>query len=553
MELVHKTLGQLLDDTAARHPDRDALVYVDRGLRWSYAEFRRRVDLVARGLLALGVEKGEHVAVWATNIPEWVLLQFATAKVGAVLVTININYQRHELRYVLGQSDATTLFLMEGFRDADYVAAVHDVVPEIAAGSWPETPSPVLPKLRRLVFLGEGAREGMTPFESLYELGLGVGEEALKAREASLDPSDPINMQYTSGTTGFPKGVLLSHFNVVNNAIAQAGVMKFTEADRLCIPVPFFHCFGCVMSTLVCVSAGAAMVPLVSFDPKQALEAVERERCTALHGVPTMFIAMLNHPDFKNYRFSAMRTGIMAGAPCPVEAMRQVLREMHMTEICITYGQTEASPGITMTRTDDPLERRVGTVGRALPGVEVKIVHPESGEEVPRGVQGELCSRGYNTMIGYYKMPEATAEAVDPEGWLHTGDLATMDEHGYCKITGRLKNMIIRGGENIFPREIEEFLYTHPDILHVEVVGVPDEKYGEQVLAAIIPKEGRRLDEDDVKAFCKGKIARHKIPHYTMFLDQFPMTASGKVQKFVLRDWAIERYGLQRAASVETA
>jgi fatty-acyl-CoA synthase len=387
----------------------------------------------------------------------------------------------------------------------------------------------------------------------LYELGRGVAPAALAEREAQLSPADPINMQYTSGTTGFPKGVLLSHANIVANAQAQAEVLGFSEADRLCIPVPFFHCFGCVMSTLLCVCSGATMVPVETFDAGLILRSIEEERCTAVHGVPTMFIALLDHPDFPRRDLTSLRTGIMAGAPCPVELMRRVMGRMHMTEICITYGQTEASPGITMTRRDDSLERRVSSVGRALPGVEVKIVDPETGAEVPPGAQGELWSRGYNTMLGYYKMPEATAETVGADGWLHTGDLATMDEHGYCKITGRLKNMIIRGGENIFPREIEEFLYTHPEVLHAEVVGVPDLKYGEQVLAAIVPRNGTVLTQEQIQAFCRGKIARHKIPRYVMFLPSFPTTASGKVQKFVLRDWAIDRYGLAEAAKVETA
>ncbi|MBE0616648.1 MAG: AMP-binding protein, partial [Proteobacteria bacterium] len=505
MGWAEKTVGQVLDDAADRFPERDALVYVDRGLRYSYREFRERVDLLARGLLALGVEKGEHVALWAMNLPEWVLLQFATAKVGAVLVTVNTNYQRHELRYVLEQSDVTTLFLAEGYRDVDCLAALYDVAPEVRDPAWPERPCSGLPRLRRAVFLGEEKHPGTRPFAELYERGREVEPGVLEEREAQLSAREPINMQYTSGTTGFPKGVLLSHFNIVNNALAQGQVMGFTEQDRLCIPVPFFHCFGCVMSTLLCVCYGAAMVPVEAFDPALVLRSVEEERCTALHGVPTMFIALLNHPDFPGRDLTSLRTGIMAGAPCPVELMRRVLGQMHMTEICITYGQTEASPGITMTRRDDSVERRVATVGRALPGVEVKIVDPETSLPVPAGTQGELCSRGYNTMLGYYRMPEASGEAVDGEGWLHTGDLATMDDQGYCKITGRLKNMIIRGGENLFPREIEEFLYTHPDVLHVEVLGVPDLRYGEQVLAAIIPREGKNLNEEQVKVFCRGR------------------------------------------------
>ncbi len=546
MEIVSWTVGEVLNRAAAALPEADAVVYPDRGLRWSYRELRDRVDRLARGLLALGVAKGEHVAVWATNVPEWVLLQFATAKVGAVLVTVNTNYQRHEVGYVLGQSDATTVFLTDGFRDVDYVAVMRDLL----AG---KEPGADLSRLRRVVHIGPNTPEGFTGLGEVEALADGVPPEALAAREAELRPDEPINMQYTSGTTGFPKGVLLSHRGIVNNALAQGEILGFGPADRLCIPVPLFHCFGCVMSTLLCACYGAAMVILEAFDPKGVLEAVHRERCTALHGVPTMFLAVLNHPEFGTYDVSSLRTGVMAGAPCPVELMKRVRRDLHMSEVCITYGQTEGSPGITMTRRHDPVERRVASVGRALPGVEVKIVDPDTGREVPPGTQGELCSRGYNTMIGYYKMPEATAQAVDPEGWLHTGDLAVMDEEGYCRITGRLKNMIIRGGENIYPREIEEFLYTHPGILQVEVVGVPDERYGEQVLAAVVPKPGWDLTEDEVREFCRGRIARHKIPRYVMFVPEMPLTASGKVKKYVLREMAIARYGLEGAARIETA
>lgn len=559
-ELVRKTIGQWLDETAERFADREALVYPELGLRLTYRQFRERVREAAKGLLRLGIEKGEHIAVWAPNVPEWVILQFASATIGAVLVTVNTNYRTSELGYLLEQSDSVALFLTNGFKRSDYVAMLEELCPELAADAQP--PEGVaggavrcrrLPKLRHVVLLDEPRRPGYLHWSDVVALGADVSDAELEARAAQLSPDDVINMQYTSGTTGFPKGVMLTHVNIVNNGRLVVAQMRLTHEDRLCIPVPFFHCFGCVMGTLGCVSVGATMVPLITFDAQKVLEAVEKERCTALYGVPTMFIAELAHPDFDRYDLSSLRTGIMAGSPCPIEVMRQVVERMGCREITIAYGQTESSPVITQTSVDDPLERRVTTVGRPLPHTEVKIVDPQTGQTLPPGVPGELCTRGYHVMKGYYKMPEQTAQAIDAEGWLHTGDIAVMDEEGYVNITGRLKDMIIRGGENIYPREIEEFLYTNPKILDVQVVGVPDLTYGEQVMAFIRLKPGETMTEDEVRAYCEGKIAHYKIPKYIKFVDEYPMTASGKVQKYKLREMAIRELGLEAASDIETA
>ena len=539
------TVGALLDDVAARFPDNEALVYVERGLRYTYRQFNERCRQVAKGLLALGVKKGDHLSIWAYNVPEWVVLQFATAKIGAVLVTVNTSYKSAELEYILKQSDSSTLFLVQGFKDTDYVATLAEVVPELAATAPGKLISATLPFLKNVVFLGEGTPSGMFNFDRMVELGQGVSDAVLKEIEAGLSQHEVINMQYTSGTTGFPKGVMLTHHNVVNNGFNIGECMGFTEKDRLCIPVPFFHCFGCVLGVMACVTHGTTMVPVEIFDPLKVLQAIETERCTAVHGVPTMFIAELEHPEFARFDLTSLRTGIMAGSNCPIEVMRRVIRDMHASEITIAYGQTESSPVITQTRTDDPLELKVATVGRVLPNVELKIVDIESGAELPPGKQGELCTRGYLVMKGYYKMPEETAKAIDAQGWLHTGDLAVMDEHGYCKITGRIKNMIIRGGENIYPREIEEFLYTHPKISDIQVYGVPDRKYGEQVMAAVVPKKGVDLTEEEVKEYCRGKIANYKIPKYVRFVESYPMTASGKIQKFKLREMAIRELQLE--------
>lgn len=538
------TVGKLLEEKARLHPDHEAVVYADRGLRMTYKQFDDYCRLVARGFMGLGIEKGEHVAIWATNVPEWLACQFATGKMGAVLVTVNTNYRAAELEYLLKQSDSTTLLLIERYRDSSYIDILYEIAPELRECKPGQLQAKRLPKLKNVIVIGDKRYPGAYTWNDILALAQDVTEEQLDEQMNSLDPHDVINMQYTSGTTGFPKGVMLTHNNIVNNAYNIAQCMKLTKEDRLCIPVPFFHCFGCVLGTLACVSVGATMVPIQEFHPKQVLQTVQDEKCTALHGVPTMFIAELNDPDFEKYDLSSLRTGIMAGSPCPIEVMKAVIEKMGAREITIAYGQTESSPVITQTRTDDPIHLRVETVGRALPNVEVKIVDPSTNEEVPPGVQGELCTRGYHVMKGYYNNPEATKEVIDEDGWLHTGDLAVMDENGYCRITGRLKDMIIRGGENIYPREIEEFLYKHPKILDVQVVGVPDEKYGEEVMAWIILKDGETATADDIREFCRGKISRHKIPRYIEFTNSFPMTASGKIQKFKLREMAKQRLGL---------
>lgn len=546
------TMGDLLDETANRIPDREAVVYKELNLRYTYAQFQQLCNQVAKGLISLGVERGENIAIWATNVPEWVTAQFAVAKMGGVLVNVNTNYRVHELEYLLRQSESTTLILIDSYRGASYLEMIRELCPELADCPPGQLKAERLPQLRNIIYIGNERQPGMFLWSDLLERAGQVRDEQLFSRQHSLEPDDVVNMQYTSGTTGFPKGVMLSHINIVNNAIKVAECIRLTEEDRVCIPVPFFHCFGCVMGTLACVATGATMVPLITFDPEMVLDVVETERCTALYGVPTMFIAELNHPSISQRDFSSLRTGIMAGSPCPIEVMKKVVDVMGIREMTIAYGQTESSPVITQTRPEDSIERRVSTVGRPHDDVEVKIVDPQTGETVGPGVQGELCTRGYHVMKGYYNMPEQTKAVIDEENWLHTGDLATMDEEGYIRITGRLKDMIIRGGENIYPREIEEFLYSHPKILDVQVVGVPDEKYGEQVLACIRVREGEVLTEEEVKQYCEGKIARFKIPHYVQFVDEYPMTASGKIQKYKLREQAIQLFGLQQQET-ETA
>lgn len=552
-ELMKITIGDLLDQMADRYPDHDAVLYTDRPFRKTYSEFRDLCNTVAKGFLAMGIKKGDHVAIWATNYPEWLLTMFATAKIGAVLVTVNTNYKIFEAEYLLRQSDTSTLVLIEGFKDCNYVSTINELCPEIKNSDPGKLDSHTFPYLKNVIYIGDEKKPGMFNWKDLYELSQKVSDEELMAVQKSLDIHDVINMQYTSGTTGFPKGVMLTHYNLVNNGMCIGDGMNFTHEDKLCIAVPFFHCFGCVLGIMACVTHGTTMVPVDYYQPLKVIKAVHDEECTAVHGVPTMFIAMLEHAEFKNFKFTKLRTGIMAGSPCPVKVMRQVVDLMGMSEITIVYGQTEASPGCTMTNVHDSLELRVSTVGKAFPFVECKVVDPETNEEVAYGTQGELIAKGYNVMKGYYKMPEATAQAITSDGWLHTGDLATMDKNGYFKITGRIKDMIIRGGENIYPKEIEEFLYTHPEIKDVQVIGVPSKEYGEEVMACIILKEGSKITEDDIKAYVKSHMARHKTPKYVSFVNEFPMTASGKIQKYKMREAAIEKLHLQDAASIETA
>lgn len=539
-DLMNKTIGQLLEEVAGKYPNNDAVVFPGQNLRYSYEAFDRHCRQVAKGLMKLGIEKGDHLAVWTSNQPEWLSAQFATGKMGAVLVTVNTNFQTSELEYLLSHSDATTLILMESYKGTSYVDMLYTIVPELKTSEPGKLRSESLPYLRNVIILGEKRFPGMFLWSDILKLELGEDDQKLDKRQSELHPDDVINMQYTSGTTGYPKGVMLSHYNLINNANSIAASMKLTEKDRLCIPVPFFHTFGCVLGTLTSVTAGTTMVVIEEFHAKQVLEAVEAEKCTALHGVPTMFIAELNHPDFENYDLSSLRTGIMAGSTCPIEVMRAVTEKMGAKEITIAYGQTESSPVITQTRTNDPLDIRVATVGRALPNVEVKIVEPGTNREVPRNVEGELCTRGYHVMKGYYKNEKETAEAIDAEGWLHTGDLAVMDENGYCRIVGRLKDMIIRGGENIYPREIEEYFYQHPKVLDVQVVGVPDEFFGEEVMAWVKLKENQTASEEEMREYFKNRISRQKTPRYIQFCEEFPMTASGKIQKYKLRQKGIE-------------
>jgi fatty-acyl-CoA synthase len=531
--LLGETIGENLDRAVAEHGDRDALVSRHQGIRMTYAELGAAVDRLACGLLAAGLSKGDRVGIWAPNCAEWVLVQYATAKVGAILVNINPAYRTHELAYALEQSGIRMLVSAPAFKTSDYTA----MVGEVRGGC---------PALTDVVFLGSPEWGALTSADA--------DPAALAERAGALSFDDPINIQYTSGTTGYPKGATLSHHNILNNGYFVAELLGYTEADRVCIPVPFYHCFGMVMGNLGCTTHGACMViPAPSFEPEATLAAVAEERCTSLYGVPTMFIAELEHPRFADFDLSSLRTGIMAGSPCPIEVMRRVVSEMNMTEVSICYGMTETSPVSTQTRTDDDLELRVSTVGRPGPHIEIKIVDPETGLTVPRGATGELCTRGYSVMLGYWEQADKTGEAIDEAGWMHTGDLATMDGGGYCNIVGRIKDMVIRGGENVYPREIEEFLYGHPDVADVQVVGVPDERYGEELCAWVRPREGATLTEDDVRDHCRGALAHFKVPRYVMFVEEFPMTVTGKVQKFKMRQDSIEHLGLHEAAATVTA
>jgi fatty-acyl-CoA synthase len=548
------TFAEVLRQTAERHGGRDALVFPWLNHRRSYDEFRADVRRAARALMALGVGRGENVGVWATNWPQWVVLQFAAAHVGAVLVNVNPAYRAHELRYVLQQADITALFLTDRYKTSDYFDLLTEVCPELGHCPPGELRAAACPRLRRAVSIRETKRPGMRAWGEFLALSDGVSEADLDRRAAELGPGDVVNIQYTSGTTGFPKGAMLTHRNLLMNAFHVGRRQAFSERDRLAIPVPFYHCFGCVMGTLMCAIYGAAMVvPAESFDPLPTLRAIQDERCTALYGVPTMFIAELSHPRFAEHDLTSLRTGVMAGSPCPIEVMRAVGERMGARELTIGYGLTEASPILTQTATTDDLEHRVATVGRPIPGVEVRIVAPGSLEPLPPGQQGELVARGHGTMKGYYNKPAETAAAIEPDGWLHSGDLAMQTPDGYYRITGRIKDMIIRGGENVYPREIEEYLFTHPAILDVQVVGLPDERFGEEVCAWVRLRPGATFTEEQLKDFCRGRIAHYKVPRYVVFVDEYPTTVTGKVQKFRLRELGVERFGLARAAGVRTA
>ncbi len=537
-----RTLGQILDDAVALCPDNDALIYVDRDYRQTWREFSANVDQLAKGLMALGIKKGEKVAIWATNVPYWVGLMFATARIGAILLTVNTNYRESEILYLLKHSDCENLFLIDGFRDHDYLKSIYNVVPELRRQERGHLHCEDLPYLKRVMFLGMEKHRGMYSLPEIMAMSVMVSDEEYAARKAEVSPYDVVNMQYTSGTTGFPKGVMLTHVNIGNNGYWIGQHQLFTSKDRVCLPVPLFHCFGCVLGVMACVNHAATMVILESFSPLQVMASIDQERCTAVYGVPTMYLAILEHKMFHHFDFSCLRTGIMAGSVCPEPLMRRVMDEMYMKDITICYGLTEGSPVMTQTNVYDSVELRASTVGRHMPGIEVTVRDPETNLEWPRGVQGELCCRGYNVMKGYYKMPEATAATIDKDGWLHSGDLGTMDEKGYVRISGRIKDMIIRGGENVYPREVEEFLLTMEDIFDVQVVAVPSRKYGEEVGAFIIPQKDADLAPEDIRDYCRGQIAWYKIPRYVAIVEKFPLTASGKVMKYKLREMAAEMF-----------
>ena len=539
MQLSDRTLGDWLEYWAEKTPDKEYVVYSDRDLRFTWKQFNKRVDELAKGLIAIGIKKGDNVGIWATNVPDWLTFLYASAKIGAVLVTVNTSYKQHELEYLCENSDMHTLCIIDGTWDCDYVEMTYTMLPELKISQRGHFKSKRFPHMKNVVYIGQEKFRGMYNTAELLLLGKNIEDSKLTEAKSNINCHDLVNMQYTSGTTGFPKGVMLSHYNIANNGFLTGENMKFTQDDKLCICVPLFHCFGVTLATMNCLTHGSTQVMVEKFDPLVVLASVHKERCTALYGVPTMFIAELNHPMFSMFDMSSLRTGIMAGALCPVELMRNVSEKMFMT-ITSVYGLTETSPGMTQTTIDDSFELRCTTVGKNYPFTEVKVVNPETGEDCKPGEQGEICCRGYLLMKGYYKNPTATAEVIDKNGFLHSGDLGIMDENGYYRITGRIKDMIIRGGENVYPREIEEFLYHMPEIKDVQVAAIPSKKYGEEVGAFIILKEGSTLAPEDVQEFCRGKISRHKIPKYVFFIDQFPLTGSGKIQKFKLKDVGVE-------------
>ena len=536
MQLSERTIGEWLEYWAEKTPEKEYIVYSDRDLRFTWKEFDERVNNMAKGLLAIGVKPGSHVGIWATNVPDWLTFLYAGAKIGAVLVTINTNYKQHELEYIVDNADIDTLCITEGVFDGNYIDMVYEMAPELKTTQRGYLNVERFPKLKNVVFIGQEKYRGMYNTAEILLLGKNVSCDILNKTKRTVNCHDVVNMQYTSGTTGFPKGVMLTHYNIVNNGFFTGEAMQFTADDKLCVCVPLFHCFGIVLATMNCLTHGSTQVMVERFDPLVVLASIHKERCTALYGVPTMFIAELNHPMFNLFDVSSLRTGIMAGALCPIELMRQVTEKLHVTHITSVYGLTESSPGMTHSTTEDPFEVRCTTVGREYPYTEVKILNPDTGEECAIEEQGEICCRGYLVMKGYYKNPDATNEVIDKDGWLHSGDLGVKDKNGYYRITGRIKDMIIRGGENIYPREIEEYLYHMQGIKDIQVAGIPSEKYGEEVGAFIILQEGADLLPEDVKAFCRGKIARHKIPKYIFFVNSFPLTGSGKIQKFKLKD-----------------
>lgn len=536
MQLSERTIGEWLEYWAEKTPEKEYIVYSDRDLRFTWKDFDERVNNMAKGLLAIGVKPGSHVGIWATNVPYWLTFLYAGAKIGAVLVTINTNYKQHELEYIVDNADVDTLCITEGVFDGNYIDMVYEMAPELKTTQRGYLNVERFPKLKNVVFIGQEKYRGMYNTAEILLLGKNVSCDILNKTKRTVNCHDVVNMQYTSGTTGFPKGVMLTHYNIVNNGFFTGEAMQFTADDKLCVCVPLFHCFGIVLATMNCLTHGSTQVMVERFDPLVVLASIHKERCTALYGVPTMFIAELNHPMFNLFDVSSLRTGIMAGALCPIELMRQVTEKLHVTHITSVYGLTESSPGMTHSTTEDPFEVRCTTVGREYPYTEVKILNPDTGEECAIEEQGEVCCRGYLVMKGYYKNPDATNEVIDKDGWLHSGDLGVKDKNGYYRITGRIKDMIIRGGENIYPREIEEYLYHMQGIKDIQVAGIPSEKYGEEVGAFIILQEGADLLPEDVKAFCRGKIARHKIPKYIFFVNSFPLTGSGKIQKFKLKD-----------------
>jgi fatty-acyl-CoA synthase len=540
MHLIEDSLGEYFEKQVAVDPDHKFVIYPDRNLRFTYGQFNERVNNLAKGLLAIGIKKGDHVGIWAKNVPDWLTFMFATAKIGAVLVTVNTAYKSHEVEYVLKQSDMKALALIDSYRDVDYLEIINGLVPELKSSERGRLKSKNFPYLKSVIYVGQEKHRGMYNTSELLLLGSHYPDDELREIMASVNCDDVVNMQYTSGTTGFPKGVMLTHRNILNNGLSIGDRQKFTSVDKLCFPVPLFHCFGIVLGVMAILTHRATLVMLEIFDPLMVLAAVHKEKCTALYGVPTMFIAEYTHPMFDVFDLSSLRTGIMAGSTCPVEAMKKVVKDMHCSQITSVYGLTEASPGMTQTTVDDPVELRVETVGKSFPGVEVRVVDPNTNEPIPPNTVGEICCRGYNVMKGYYKMPEETKKVIDEGGWLHSGDLGTCDENGYYRITGRIKDMIIRGGENIYPREIEEFLLTMPGVTDVQVVGIPDKKYGEIVGAFVILEKGADLIEADIRDYAISKISRYKVPKHIFIVDGFPLTASGKIQKYRLRELAVE-------------